>query len=888
MLRYPNGVLSSWNDSFHFCDWSGISCGKRHRRVTVIKLKSQGLEGSLSPHVGNLSFLRVLLLWNNSLQGTIPHELGHLSRLRGLILGRNKFHGVIPTNLSGCSELKELGLAFNKLVGSIAHQRRSVSSPNLVLFQLKVITLQVSRESITQGVQAQSFDESELAECIPYSVERGRVLHAYYSSTRSPNKEGVSGLWSKMLILHFVLLLLLEREKDDNTADKTPRSTSGTSHHQNSQFRVYTNWRWLNPVMLCPVEEDDLGLDVWDPRKLHGEIKRHEDCECNHFTGSLHPTTGSMLPNLLYLQLTQNQLTGIIPPSLSNCSKLQLIELTDNKFTGKLTIDFSKLKDITEVSLYNNSLSGSGEADDDMKFIDSLKNCSSFQVLGLYNCNLKGVLPITIGNLSDQFYYLDLGANQLYGNIDSSVGSIPDAIGNLSLLLRLYLDSNRLEGKIPSSLGNIPSTLGACTSLSFLSLEGNLFKGIIPSSFKSLRGVAKLDLSHNNLSGLIPKFLEEFSLERLDLSFNDFEGEVPVLGIFANTSEFSVLSNRRLCGGLVELGLPKCKETKIHKKRFPLFVIAILIASTLLTILCLVFGWFKKKSKEQTSQSSRKEQFLKVSYNQLLKATDGFSEANLIGLGGFSSVYKGILNDEEFVAVKVLRLQNRRAYKSFLAECEVWRNIRHRNLLKIITSCSSVDFQGNDFKALVYEFMSNGSSHDWLHSSAITSRLNLLQRINILLDVAHALDYLHNHCIPTIVHADLKPSNILLDDDMVAHVGDFGLARFLGTDLNQNSSTSVKRNNWLCPSSRLTTSLMKGLAFTNLLTWPLSDHVTDVIDDDVIVLQSTEANAHKMDECLASTLKMGVTCSLDSPPQRMNIKDVVRELQHVMDLLQSI
>ncbi|GJX68119.1 kinase-like domain-containing protein [Tanacetum coccineum] len=113
MLRYPNGVLSSWNDSFHFCDWSGISCGKRHRRVTVIKLKSQGLEGSLSPHVGNLSFLRVLWLWNNSLQGTIPHELGHLSRLRGLILGRNKFHGVIPTNLSGCSELKELGLAFN-------------------------------------------------------------------------------------------------------------------------------------------------------------------------------------------------------------------------------------------------------------------------------------------------------------------------------------------------------------------------------------------------------------------------------------------------------------------------------------------------------------------------------------------------------------------------------------------------------------------------------------------------------------------------------------------------------------------------------------------------------------------------------------------------------
>ncbi|GJW74555.1 putative reverse transcriptase domain-containing protein [Tanacetum coccineum] len=269
----------------------------------------------------------------------------------------------------------------------------------------------VSRESITQGVQAQSeyflprlhelehivvhrsqggedsFDESELAGCIPYSVEQGRVLHAYYSSTRSPNKEGVSGLWSKMLIPLFVLLLLLGREKDDNTADKTLRSTSdvlttvdgaelgllvamrylivvivimrlrmtsmlikrrqtiprhevictlcGTEQEVSREsitqgvqaqkllhntwmlkvlakrrgvysnvtgflggvnlallvaqvcqlvpivipsmpfscfLIVYTNWRWPNPVMLCPIDEDDLGLDVWDPQKLHEHL----------------------------------------------------------------------------------------------------------------------------------------------------------------------------------------------------------------------------------------------------------------------------------------------------------------------------------------------------------------------------------------------------------------------------------------------------------------------------------------------------------------------------------------------------------------------------------------------------------------------------------------
>ncbi|GJU72208.1 kinase-like domain-containing protein [Tanacetum coccineum] len=102
--RSHSKVLTSWNHSFHFCYWSGVSCGKRHKRVTALRLVSHGLEGSLSPHVGNLSFLREFSLWNNSFQGTIPHELGHLSRLRRLYLGANKFSGVIPANLSWYSE----------------------------------------------------------------------------------------------------------------------------------------------------------------------------------------------------------------------------------------------------------------------------------------------------------------------------------------------------------------------------------------------------------------------------------------------------------------------------------------------------------------------------------------------------------------------------------------------------------------------------------------------------------------------------------------------------------------------------------------------------------------------------------------------------------------
>ncbi|GJV73099.1 leucine-rich repeat protein [Tanacetum coccineum] len=949
----PYKFLTSWNHSFHFCEWNGISCGKQHKRVTVLQLFSKGLEGSLSPHVANLSFLRKLSLGNNSFQGNIPHELGRLSRLRSLYLHTNKFSGVIPTNLSACSNLEDIWLNYNELTGSIPKEMSLLS---------KLSRLLIHNNKLTGGIP-------------PFL---GNITSMeIFSAIGNPFGGSIPdtlGLWKSL----------------------TEFGCGSCNLYGSIPHSIF------NLSLLAIFSLPD-----------------------NQLTGSLPSEIGNQLPNLEWLQLRNNQLTEVLPPSISNCSKLRILEMSNNNFIGKLTIDFAKLRDINKIFLINNNFHGRGETDD-MNFIDSLKNCTKLVRLELSNCNLVGFLPISIGNLSDQLNYLNLASNQLFGSLPSSIGSlvgmstlvlranrfkgkvpttigklqnlqvlslsrnqfsgpIPDVIGNLSLLTELYLYSNKLEGHIPSSLGNgkklnyldlsynrlsgkitkqllqlpsltnllnlsqnslsgsipleikdlkmlskldlsynslsgiITSSLGECISLTVLNLSGNIFQGIIPSSLSSLGGLQKLDISQNNLSGKIPQFLDKWiSLEFLNLSFNNFEGEVPVVGVFANASAFSVLGNNRLCGGLVSLELPKCKEMGSKTKRFPLFILLILIAPTLIIILLCVYLLCKKIRNKQPSQSSGNERFLKVSYNQLLKATDGFSTTNLIGEGGHSSVYQGILdfNDDKPVAVKVLHLQNRGAHKSFLAECEAWRNIRHRNLLKIITSCSSVDFQGNDFKALVYEFMPNGSVHDWLHSSTNTSKLNLLQRINILRDVATALDYLHNRCQTAIVHGDLKPSNILLDDDLVAHVGDFGLARLLGTDLNQNNSTGVKGTIGYAPpeygiGNEMTGSgdiysfgilllevmtgkkpidgiFNEGLSLHKFAYMALPDHVIDVIDNDAIVLQSTEANAKKVEKCLAATIKIGVSCSVDSPPQRLKIEIVVNELQRILDVLQNI
>ncbi|XXG58779.1 hypothetical protein AAC387_Pa04g0998 [Persea americana] len=169
------------------------------------------------------------------------------------------------------------------------------------------------------------------------------------------------------------------------------------------------------------------------------------------------------------------------------------------------------------------------------------------------------------------------------------------------------------------------------------------------------------------------------------------------------------------------------------------------------------------------------EPFLEVTYAEILKATDGLSSANLIGVGSFGFVYKGILDQIGLTAaIKVLKLQQYRASKSFVAECKALRSIRHRNIVKILSVCSSIDFSGNDFKALVFEYMPNGSLDTWLHPNEEqhnSTYLNFMQRLNVAIDVASALDYLHHDCESPVVHCDLKPSNVLLDEDMVAHVG---------------------------------------------------------------------------------------------------------------------
>jgi LRR receptor-like serine/threonine-protein kinase FLS2 len=281
-------------------------------------------------------------------------------------------------------------------------------------------------------------------------------------------------------------------------------------------------------------------------------------------------------------------------------------------------------------------------------------------------------------------------------------------------------------------------------TLETLSLADNKLNGLIPTSLGEMFSLSFLDLSQNLITGEIPKSLESLSsLKYINLSYNRLRGEIPDGGPFKSFTAQSFMHNDALCGN-PRLQVPPC-DKHIRKKSKTKMLLIIGITSTfvvlgILVVACIILRRHKKKKVENPLEkdlSTNLGLLRRLSYFELVQATNEFSESNLLGRGGFGSVYQGMLSSGKMVAIKVLDLTMEATSRSFDAECNAMRNLRHRNLVQVISSCSN-----DDFKSLVMEFMSNGSVEKWLYSNNYC--LDFLQRLNIMIDVASALEYLHH------------------------------------------------------------------------------------------------------------------------------------------------
>ncbi|CAA7404338.1 unnamed protein product [Spirodela intermedia] len=328
-----------------------------------------------------------------------------------------------------------------------------------------------------------------------------------------------------------------------------------------------------------------------------------------------------------------------------------------------------------------------------------------------------------------------------------------------------------------------------------LNLSSTGLDGKIPTSIGNLTALASLDLSNNYLIGPIPDILGELPyLQFINLSGNEDIGVVP-----ENICQ-------KMLEGILSLsinGEPKqCKSGHNNNNKQKIIIPIIIVVIILLMMLLVVFVWLiKRKRKKYSSQGFSNEQCItrsrtteenswkrksvQFTYAEILQITQKFNHE--IGKGGFGIVYLGNLTDGTKVAVKVLSSSSSQGSKEFQSEVLLLSRVHHKNLVCLLGYCEDIQHL-----SLVYEYMDNGTLRDHLSGDIHNSKLlSWSKRVNIALQAAQGLDYLHNGCRPPIIHRDIKSNNILLNCELVAKIADFGLSRAFSNDYATHITTGL-------------------------------------------------------------------------------------------------
>ncbi|XP_010245869.1 PREDICTED: somatic embryogenesis receptor kinase 1 isoform X2 [Nelumbo nucifera] len=495
-------------------------------------------------------------------------------------------------------------------------------------------------------------------------------------------------------------------------------------------------------------------------------------------------------------------------------------------------------------------------------------------------------------------------------------GQLVPQLGQLKNLQYLELYSNNISGSIPSDLGNL-------TNLVSLDLYLNNFSGSIPDSLGKLTKLRFLRLNNNSLTGQIPMSLTNVSaLQVLDLSNNDLSGPVPDNGSFSLFTPISFANNKGLCGPVTGKPCPGSPPFSPPPPFVPpppasspggnsaTGAIAGGVAAgaaLLFAAPAIGFAWWRRRKPQEHFFDVPAEedpevhlgQLKRFSLRELQVATDGFSNKNILGRGGFGKVYKGRLADGSLVAVKRLKEERTPGGElQFQTEVEMISMAVHRNLLRLRGFCMTPTE-----RLLVYPYMANGSVASCLRERPPSDPpLEWATRKRIALGSARGLSYLHDHCDPKIIHRDVKAANILLDEEFEAVVGDFGLAKLM--DYKDTHVTTAVRGTigHIAPeylstgkSSEKTDVFGYGIMLLELITGQRAFDLARLAnDDDVMLLDWVKGllKEKKLDMLVDPDLKnnyiegeveqliqVALLCTQGSPMDRPKMSEVVRMLE---------
>jgi hypothetical protein len=702
-----------WSNDSDPCNWKHVICSG-DKRVTRIQIGHQELQGTLPPTLSTLTQLQRLELQYNNISGPLP-SLNGLSSLEVLMLSNNQFSFIPSDFFAGMSSLLSFEIDNNPLSG----------------WQ------------------------------IPESLRNATALQNF-----SANSANITGIIPEFISADAFLGLTNLHLSFNNLEGGLPKSLA---HSQIESF-------WVNGQR----SEGKLSgtIDVVQNMTSLKEVWLHS----NEFSGPLPDISG--LKDLQSLSLRDNGFTGPVPISLVNLKSLKIVNLTNNFLQGPMPVFSSEVA--VDMSNDSNSfcLPTPGACDSRVdtlllivksmgypqRFAEQWKGndpCVDWVGISCSNGNITVInfqkMGLT-GSISPEFASLK-SLQRLVLADNNLTGSIPEELITLPALVVLDVSSNKLYGKIPAFKSNVMVNTNGNQDIgkdkSSSSSQGAPSQNSIPSTRtgsgdggSSGHGGKK---KSSTLTGVIV-----FSVV----------GAVFVIFLI----------------GLLVFCLNKIKQKRFSRVQSPNAMVIhphhsgsdnesvkITVAGSSVSVGAI--------SETQTVPSSEPGDIqmveagnMVISIQVLRSVTNEFSKENILGQGGFGTVYKGELHDGTKIAVK--RMESGviagKGSTEFKSEIAVLTKVRHRHLVALLGYC----LDGNE-KLLVYEYMPQGtlSTHLFNWAEEGLKPLEWTRRLTIALDVARGVEYLHGLAHQSFIHRDLKPSNILLGDDMRAKVADFGLVR---------------------------------------------------------------------------------------------------------------
>ncbi|CAL9183667.1 unnamed protein product [Musa hybrid cultivar] len=473
------------------------------------------LVGSIPAEIGRLTSLTELRLSGNSLSGRIPAEIGNLSSVTQLDLGHNSLSGLIPVEIGKLSDLSTLDLSDNSLEGTLS-ELHFVNLTELVALYAYAnpLTIRFDHDWVPPfQLQSIKVDTCDLGPAFPRWLRSQEFLTDIDLSNTSIEDTLPDWFWNSSSSTIMDINLSHNKIGGVLPASLESMATLMLLNLSSNLFRGRIPSSNSLSGSLPSTISSQLGYLFLSHNYLHGSIPSSYVCD---------------LQQLYALDLSNNQISGEIPRCRPEGSQLLFVNLANNKLRGKIPDSIGNLGNLQFLHLNNNSLFG--------RIPSSLKNCSRLAVIDLGNNKFSGSIPAWIGQSLRNLQVLLLRSNMFSGHI-------PLQLGRSSNLQIIDLSNNRLSGSVPHSFGNFSAMISASKSMA--STVSNIMNFVLSSfvasesislvtkgdefSFSTiLRFVKSIDLSNNDLSGVIPPEIGSlFALQTLNLSRNSFEGMIP-------------------------------------------------------------------------------------------------------------------------------------------------------------------------------------------------------------------------------------------------------------------------------------------------------------------------------------------------------------------------